>query len=290
MGDRTAFQVYVYACPDDQRQAAALVLGEQWDDAPAPSVRYAVTDNTRNTDGKPIRRGEDALTVAVFADQRAAYERAEELTALTPADLDRYSVDDVPDITLGEQYADWERSCGCSDETAAELIEADPTARCRRCGVRGRLTEVDPEDLDEPGPLTCERCGARVHNLSADGQCITCIAGAGTEPVADCAVCDTAAVFRSELGQPARWTHLDIVAALAACGGIAHAPAIDEPWCNHDGPELAATGVCECGWNGSTCTCCEVRTDRPGAPDDECPKCGHLMSRHYRTEAGAAPQ
>ena len=31
------------------------------------------------------------------------------------------------------------------------------------------------------------------------------------------------------------------------------------------------------------CTCCQVRTSRPGAGDAECPKCGHLMSSHYRT-------
>ena len=33
------------------------------------------------------------------------------------------------------------------------------------------------------------------------------------------------------------------------------------------------------------CTCCQVRTERPGADDSECPKCGHLLGSHYRSEA-----
>jgi hypothetical protein len=100
------------------------------------------------------------------------------------------------------------------------------------------------------------------------------------------------------------------------------ADATAEPWCNHDTAALDAEGVCECGSTLSQrmvamledelsrddssaaeiaadleaearrslrpasesdgCTCCQVSTESTRADEDECPRCGHLMSSHYR--------
>ena len=126
MGDRTPFTCYIYACPDDERAAAAEVLAGipiDYGMGDEPPPRYVVTDDTLNADGKPIKRGQDALTLGYFATREAA---AAHVASLPGASDDRYSVDEVADITLTERYADSEMSCGSADEHADNLIAAAP--------------------------------------------------------------------------------------------------------------------------------------------------------------------
>ena len=123
MGDRTALQATIYACPDEQRYAAAEALSQYLGEPDEGDFgkRYWVTDNTLNSDGGPIRRGEDALTLGTFATEAEA---AEHIAGLPGADdAGRYSIDPVLDVVLGECYQAYEVSCGTADELGGALAE-----------------------------------------------------------------------------------------------------------------------------------------------------------------------
>lgn len=141
MGDRTAFQVYVIDCPEDQRRAVAEILDDMQSEDAGNVAAYAVYDETRTADGKPITRRYtgDPLTVAMFpadpADgetEQQAKERAltaaGEYVATLPDGAERYTIDRVELATIGEMYMNPEMSCGSADEYHARLMEAAPGA------------------------------------------------------------------------------------------------------------------------------------------------------------------
>lgn len=141
MGDCTAFQVYVYDCPEDQRQAVGEILAGMHSEEARNVTAYAVRDDTRTADGKPITRRYtgDTLTVATFpaepadgetsgqADDRAQ-EEALAYVATLPGDADRYSIESVGLVTVGDRYLNPDMSCGSADTYADNLMEAAPGA------------------------------------------------------------------------------------------------------------------------------------------------------------------
>lgn len=126
MGDRTAFQVYVYDCPEDQREAVAKILAEMSSEEAENVPAFKVVDETRTSDGKPITRRYmgDPLTVATYP----KLEQAEAHVARLPEGEDRYSIEEIEWPAIGERYMDPEMSCGSADEYAGNLMEAAPGA------------------------------------------------------------------------------------------------------------------------------------------------------------------
>lgn len=123
MGDSTAMQVLVYDCPLDQRQAAGEILAGMRSETAQNETGYTVVDNTRNAEGKRIRRGDEALTLRTFTSQ----EDAEAYAATLPgAGDDRYSIDEVELVNIGEEYLNPDISCGSADEYGTWLIDAAP--------------------------------------------------------------------------------------------------------------------------------------------------------------------
>ena len=123
MGDRTALQVYVYDCPDAQLQAAGEVLAAV--DSDGNLTHYAAVDDTLNAAGGPIRRGQEALQLAAFANRAAAEAYVAELPGAADG---RYSIDEIEVVTVGGEYLATEISCGSADEYATALIKAAPGA------------------------------------------------------------------------------------------------------------------------------------------------------------------
>jgi hypothetical protein len=125
MAYSTGLQVYVFDCPDAERQAAGEVLAGMNSEDAHNGTHYALVDDTLNADGKPIRRGQEALTVGTFP----ARELAEEYSAGMPgAGDERYSIDDVPVVTIGERYLAQDVSCSSAGEYGDALREAAPGA------------------------------------------------------------------------------------------------------------------------------------------------------------------
>jgi len=125
MGDTTAFQAYIYACPDDQRAAAGAIMDESRWDSVRNLQRYAVIDNTLNSDGKPIRRGQDPLQVSIHKSEEAA---AAAIVAL-PGNTDdpaRYDIEPVGIVNLDRGYSNWDISLGSADHYASWLVDAAP--------------------------------------------------------------------------------------------------------------------------------------------------------------------
>ena len=124
MSDTAQFQVYIYACPQNQRAAAAEVLAgfTEWGwTEPDGGHRYLVTHDTKNTDGNPIKAGQAPLTIGDFPDQATA----EQFISLQ-ANPDDYSWDEVPGVDLETGYTAYEASCGTADEVSEALIAAAP--------------------------------------------------------------------------------------------------------------------------------------------------------------------
>lgn len=123
MGYSTDLQVYVYDCPEDQLAPAGEVLAGMNSEEAVNGTHYAVVDETRNVDGKPIRRGQEALTLVTFATRGLAEEYAGNLPG---AGEERYSLDEVPAVTIGERYLARDVGCGSAEEYADALSEAAP--------------------------------------------------------------------------------------------------------------------------------------------------------------------
>lgn len=141
MGDRTAFQVYVIDCPEDQRRAVGEILAEIQSEDAGNVPAYVVYDETRTTDGQPITRRYtgDPLTVATFPADPAEGETEEqakeraltaagEYVASLPDGSERYTVDRVELVTIGEMYMQPEMSCGSAQEYGNRIMEAAPGA------------------------------------------------------------------------------------------------------------------------------------------------------------------
>lgn len=117
----TDVQVYVFDCPDAELQAAGEVLAGTNSEDAQNGMYYALVDDTHDADGKPIRRGQKALTVATCATRDFAEEHA---AGLPGADDERYSIDHVQD------FSRWHRG-GASGTMSVRSVLRSVTSTCR---------------------------------------------------------------------------------------------------------------------------------------------------------------